>query len=285
MKVMILGMGHVGKALGKKLRDEGHQIVGTTIFENEVPELETIAEKVFVLYGHEAEKVKAAAEGCDVVVMTAAPNAKDTRTIEERHKVYKEVLQDTCASVRATGIKALFCSSFSVFGDGGAGTDPVTEETPTANQQEPSALYFNKGEQEILATDKGCVLRFPDMYGAPGDLSFTEKVNMAREYFAGKCIFDPDAPYYAIHYLDVMAALCHAIDNDLVGVFNVCDNDQVPPTNKTVFDAICAQQGWDPLEYTSAIKAPTRKISAQKIYDTGYRIAQGDPHADLLIEV
>ncbi|MFT5889813.1 MAG: 3-hydroxyisobutyrate dehydrogenase-like beta-hydroxyacid dehydrogenase, partial [Zhongshania sp.] len=30
MKIFILGMGHVGKALATKLRSQGHQITGTT---------------------------------------------------------------------------------------------------------------------------------------------------------------------------------------------------------------------------------------------------------------
>ena len=47
-----------------------------------------------------------------------------------------------------------------------------TEQTPVSNQEEPSAKYYHRAEQAILGGGAGCVLRFPDMYGAPGDLTF-----------------------------------------------------------------------------------------------------------------
>ena len=198
MKIFILGMGHVGKALATKLHDDGHKVVGSTTTPDKVSELEKMADQVFVLKGSETEKVIAAAKDCDAIVVTVAPNVRNTRTIEERHEHYNEVLVNSCMSAQQACSRTLFLSSFSVYGDGGAGSLAIDEETPTGNHEEPSSKYYQLAEQQILKNSGGCVLRFPDMYGAPGDLNFPERVKMAHEYFAGKAIFSADAPLYAI---------------------------------------------------------------------------------------
>ena len=279
MHVFILGMGHVGKALAVKLRDDGHRVTGSTTTPGKVEDLSQFADEVVVLRGAESDKLKAAAEGCDVIIATVAPNVKNTRTVEERHQHYADVLVDSCRSAREACDRVIFLSSFSVYGDGSGAPGPVTEQTPTGNHDEPSSRYYQQAEQQVLHNSGGCVLRFPDMYGAPGDMNFEERVAMCHEYFGGKAIFSADAPLYAIHFEDVVAAVLHALNNDLKGVFNVCDNDNLPASNKQVFDAICAAKQLPPLEFLDQIKAPLKKISAQKLYATGYSVAHADPNA------
>ncbi len=282
MKVLILGMGHVGKALARHLRNNGHQVVGTTTTPAKVADLQQVADNVAVLKGSEADKVAAAAKGCDAIVVTVAPNIKNTRTKEERETEYHEVLEKSCASAAAACPRVIFLSSFSVYGDGGDGDGPIDENTPTSNHEEPSSKYYQAGEQKVLSNAAGCVLRYPDMYGAPGDMTFPERIKMAHEYFGGKVIFGPDAPLYCIHFEDVVSSVIHALENDLRGIYNVCDNDNTPHTNKEVFDVLCEQQGLSKLEYLNQIKAPNRKISAERIYASGYKVQHADPHAEIL---
>ncbi|QBY04541.1 NAD-dependent epimerase/dehydratase family protein [Thalassotalea sp. HSM 43] len=282
MKVLILGLGHVGKAVAQKLKQKGVTIVGTTTTPEKVAELETLVDEVHVLKGEETDKVIAAAQGCDLIVATVAPNVRKTRTIEERETHYHQALELSCQSAAQACPRVIFLSSFSVYGDGGDDSAPISETTPTSNHQEPSSKYYQKAEQQVLSADAGCVLRFPDMYGAPGDLDFAQRVNMAIEYFGGKAIFGADAPLYAIHFNDVVDAVCHVIDNQLTGIFNVCDNAHVPYTNQQVFDAICDANGWTRLEFLNQIKAPNRKISADKIYATGYTVKHQDPNRDVV---
>lgn len=284
MKVLILGMGHVGKALAQHLRSQGHQVVGTTTTPGKVDALKKVADDVAVLKGSEADKVTAAASGCDAIVVTVAPNIKNTRTKEERETEYHEVLEKSCASAAAACPRVIFLSSFSVYGDGGEGDAPIDEDTPTSNHEEPSSKYYQAAEQKVLANAEGCVLRYPDMYGAPGDMSFDDRIKMAHDYFGGKVIFGPDAPLYCIHFEDVVDSVIHALEKDLTGIYNVCDNDNTPHTNKEVFDVLCERNGLSQLEYLNQIKAPNRKISADRIYSTGYRVKHPDPHAELVAQ-
>ncbi len=281
MDIFILGMGHVGKALAARLRGAGHRVTGSTTTPEKVEELRQHADRVVVLRGSEGEKLAQAASGCDAIIVTVAPNVRNTRTVEERHQHYADVLVASCHSARLACPHVIFLSSFSVYGDGGAGTEPVSEETPTGNSEEPSSRYYQAAEREVLANPQGCVLRFPDMYGAPGDLSFPQRVAMCHQYFGGKAIFSAGAPLYAIHFEDVVEAVIHALDRNLRGIYNVCDNDSLPATNKQVFDAICREQGLPLLEFLDQIKAPLKKISAARLYATGYRVRHPDPNAHL----
>ena len=282
MHIFILGMGHVGKALAARLRAGGHRVSGSTTTPDKVSELQQHADSVVVLRGSESDKLAEAAQGCDAIIVTVAPNVKNTRTVEERHEHYADVLVASCHSARLACPHVIFLSSFSVYGDGGSGDAPVSEETPTSNSEEPSSRYYQAAEQEVLSNAQGCVLRFPDMHGAPGDLSFEQRVAMCHEYFGGKAIFSAAAPLYAIHFEDVVNAVIHALDANLQGIFNVCDNDNLPGTNKQVFDAICRNGDMPLLEFLDQIKAPLKKISAEKIYASGYRVVHPDPNAHLL---
>jgi nucleoside-diphosphate-sugar epimerase len=278
MKILILGTGHVGRSLAARLRATGHQVAGTTTTPGKVAELEPLLDAVHVLTGSDGNLVKEAARDCDVVVVTVAPNWKTTSTPEEREQQYRRVLVDSCESAGAACERVLFCSSFSVYGDGGPGDAPIDENSPTANHEEPSSRYYQLAEQATLAAGRGCVLRFPDMYGAPGDMTYPERVKASHEYFDGRTVFSADAPLYAIHVEDVVAAIEHAVINGLEGIYNVCDNDHLPPTNREVFDAICAAEGLAPLVFLDQVKAPLRRVSAGRLYDTGYRVRHGDPN-------
>jgi nucleoside-diphosphate-sugar epimerase len=202
---------------------------------------------------------------------------RQARNREEREATYRDALVTSCESAAAAHPRVIFLSSFSVYGDGGPGTAPITEQTPVGNAIEPSARYYSEAERVVLASGQGCVLRLPDIYGAPGDLSFADRVRLAHRIMGGKGPFSADALLYIIHFEDVVAAAEHALRQRLVGIYNVCDNDALPRTNAEVFNALCERHDLPLLEFLGQIKAPTRRISAQKLYDSGYRLTHTDP--------
>ncbi len=278
MRILILGLGNIGRALAERLREQGHTVIGTTTTPAKVDALCEHVDEVAVLFGHEADKVRAAASGCDAIVVTVAPDARKSRTVEEREENYRRVLVDSCENAAAACDRVIFASSFSVYGDGGNGTDPINEDTPCGNHEEPSSKYYQLAERATLSATKGCVLRFPDMHGAPGDLSYVDRVRMCHDYMGGKAIFAADVPLYCIHYIDVVRALEHVLVEGLTGTFNVCDDATVPYTNKQVFDAICDAEDLPRLEFLGHIQMPNRRISAARIYATGYRVEHADPN-------
>lgn len=272
-QVLILGLGHVGKALAQRLRATGVRVIGTTTTPNKVDGLKAFADEVHVARGTDADKIRQIGAGCDAAVATVAPNVRTARTREEREATYRDALVASCESAAAACPRVLFLSSFSVYGDGGPGADPITEESGTRNEAEPSARYYAQAERAVLAGGKGCVLRLPDIYGAPGDLSFAQRVKLAHEIMKGKVPFGARTPLYIINFQDVVAAAEHALRKGLTGVFNVCVDETLPKSNAEVFDELARRQGLAPLEFLDQIQAPNRKISARKLYATGWRPA------------
>ena len=223
-----------------------------------------------VLLGSETEKVAAAAKGCDAIIASIAPDFKKATNRENREQAYEDVLVKSCASAKAACPRVIFCSSFSVYGDGGEGTEPISEATATANNEEPSSKYYQLAEKAVLEGGKGCVLRYPDMYGAPGDYSFLERVKLAHQYMGGAVPFAATPPYYRIHYMDVVKSVVHALTTGLEGVFNVNDDTVVPDTNKAVMDELCEMAGVPMLRFKAEITMPERAISATKLREAGF---------------
>ncbi len=280
-RVLILGLGHVGKALATRLREDGVEIVGTTTTPGKVEALEAFADAVHVVRGNDSDRVAAIAEGCDAVVTTVAPNVRAARTREEREATYRDALVASCESAVAAHPRVLFLSSFSVYGDGGSDASPISEDTPRRNMDEPSARYYTEAENIVLGSPQGCVLRLPDIYGAPGDMSYADRVRLAHEIMGGRGPFSADALLYIIHFMDVVSAADHALQKGLSGAYNVCVNDGIPATNGEVFGQLCERHGLAPLEFLNQIKAPTRKISADKLYATGWLPEHTDPQHPL----
>ena len=165
MRVLVVGVGLVGEMVAKMLVADGHEVIGTTTTPEKVEKLQAVCTDVAVLKGEEQEKIAAAAEGCDAIVMTVSPKFSRTTTPEDRLAEYEKVFERTGKSVTAVHERCLFASSFSVYGDGGEGSEPITEESPLSTSQEPSTVYFQAAERLVLANGNGCVLRFPDVYG------------------------------------------------------------------------------------------------------------------------
>jgi len=276
-QLLILGLGHVGKALAQRFRSEGVRVIGTTTTPDKVEALRAFADEVHVARGTDSARIREIAVGCDAIVTTVAPNVRQARNREEREATYRDALVASCESAVAANPRVVFLSSFSVYGDGGAGEGPITEDTPVSNKMEPSARYYSEAEQVVLASGKGCVLRLPDIYGAPGDMSYAQRVKLAHEIMGGKGPFSADARLYIIHFQDVVAAAEHALRKQLTGIYNVCDSQTLPRTNAEVFNELCRRHDLPQLEFLGQIKAPTRKISAQKLADTGYRTVHTDP--------
>lgn len=276
-QLLILGLGHVGKALAQKFRAEGVKVIGTTTTPAKVEGLRAYADQVHVARGTDTELIKTISKGCDAIVVTVAPNVRTSKTPEERADTYRDTLVASCLSAAVANPRVIFISSFSVYGDGGPGTEPITEETEVRNTGEPSARYYSQAERMMLSTDQSCVLRIPDIYGAPGDLGFADRVRLAHEIMKGKVPFGGAAPLYIINFLDVVAAAEHALRKNLAGIYNVCVDEGLPKSNREIFDALAQRQGLPLLEFLDQIQAPNRKISAAKLYATGWRPTHTDP--------
>lgn len=276
MKVLVIGLGLAGQELARQLRADGHTVVGTTTTEAKVDELKQYADDIRLLRGSDPAAVASAAQGCDAIAVCAGPAAARAMTREDRAASYREVLVDTANSVVAAPVTGpvVALSSLSVYGDAADRLDRVDEDSPVTASDDPSPQNFLAMEQVYLtgAPDRACVFRCADIYGND-DPPLAAKVKMAHEYLGGSVPFSADALLYRIDVRDVAAAMRHAIEQGLTGLFNLTHTD-VPDANQAVFDAAGAAQGLPPLAYRGEIKSPSRPISVDRLLGSGFSPAQ-----------
>jgi len=276
MNILLLGMGFVGTKTAELLKQNGHHVVGTTTTPSKVDSLKMICDDVMVVRGDEVDKIKSAASKADLVVVTVGPNLSRASNPATREEEYRQSLSVTTQSAASAHPRCMFTSSLSVYGDGGAGTDDITEGTPVTQSDNHSPRNYKQAETNILASGQGTVLRFPDVYGSDKDLSYVERVKLGHTLMKGKVPFGPDALLYRIHYADAARAIVHVIENDLRGIYNVVDNRELPPTNKVLFDKLADEAGVGHLEFLGFLKLPARKISGEKFVNTGFTFEQTD---------
>lgn len=271
MRVLILGAGLVGTELARELLADGHEVVGTTTTPAKVDALKEVCTDVHVLRGADTELVAKAAEGCDAIVVAAGPNAQRAMTVEERAATYHDVLVATAQSVvGANPPYVVALSSQSVYGDAANDLDEVTEDAPLTTSTDASPTKFQEMERTYLDALPGkvCVYRCADIYGA-GDPPLEAKVKMGHELLKGSLPFEGEALFYRVNVIDVIAAIRHALDNRITGVFNLT-HDGVPATNRERFDAIGASMGFGPFEFRDELKAPRKPVSVAALAATGF---------------
>ena len=276
MNILLLGMGFIGSKTAELLKQNGHHVTGTTTTPEKVDTLKALCDDVLVLRGDEADKIKVAASNADLVIVTVGPNLQRASNPATREEEYHQSLAVTTQSAASAHSRCIFTSSLSVYGDGGAGTDDITEETPVTSSEDASPRNYKQAEANILASGQGTVLRFPDVYGSDKDMSYVDRIKFGHKVMGGKVPFGGEALLYRIHYVDAAQAIAHAVENNLTGVYNVVDNRELPPNNQTLFDKLADEAGLERLQYLGYIKLPERKISADKLLSTGYAFQHTD---------
>jgi len=280
MRVLIVGMGLVGAELAAQLRAAGHQVVGTTTTPDRVEALRELADDVRVLRGRDVDALRDAARGCGAIAVCAGPNAARAMTPEERGATYHDVLVATAEGVVAaaggdTQIVAL--SSLSVYGDAADGLAVIDESSPLSTSQDPSPRNFQAMERTYLqgAPGRACIFRCADIYGA-ADPPIEAKVRMAHTILRGSVPFAGEALFYRVDVRDVARAIVFAIQENLEGVYNLT-HEEVPPTNRTCFDAIGARGGSGPLEFRGELQGPGRPVTVKRLLGTGFRLEHTRP--------
>lgn len=290
MRVLVVGCGLVGKELARQLRADGHTVVGTTTTEAKVSTLEAFCDDVAVLTGADTEKVHAAAQGADAIVVTAGPAAAQAMTVEQRQRTYRQVLVDTAESVASVpgNPHIVMLSSLSVYGDAANHLDVIDESSPLSTSDDPSPAMFQEAERTYrdAVGDRLTVFRCADITGGE-DPPIIDKLRMAHQVLGGSVPFHDEALFYRVHMLDVVDAIKYALDNNVVGTYNLT-HAEVPPAMQPYFDALCTLDGMPVLTYRNELHAPTKPVSVDALLGTGFTlthtVVEQMPGADTVLE-
>ena len=272
MRVTVIGSGLVGSELGVALRSAGHHVVGTTTTPTRVPELADRFDDVRVVVGRDRDAVADVVSDADAVVVTAGPSAARAMTRADRAATYRDVLVTTAEHVVAASGDAhlVMLSSLTVYGTASDHLGQVDEDSPVSTSDDPSPANFLAAESVYRdgARDRSCIFRCADITG-PADVPIEDKVAMAHTALGGSVPFGPDSLFYRVEVADVVDAVAFALEERLVGTFNLT-HDGRPGTNRDIFDAIARSQGRGPLEYRDELSAPTVPVSVARLRAAGF---------------
>ncbi len=274
MRVLIIGCGLVGKELARRLKQNGHHVIGTTTTPSKVDSLREACSDVKVLLGSDRAAVHEAAQGCDAIAVCAGPAAQQAMTPEQRKATYHKILVETALSAATAPITGpvVALSSLSVYGDAANHLDVITEESPLTKSEDASPSCFQAAERTYMEHAKGraAIFRCSDICGGE-DPSIEEKIKMAHQFLGGSVPFHDDALFYRVHMLDVVGAMQYAIEHNTTGIFNLT-HAELPPSNKQFFDAIGDAQGLPHLKYRNELLAPTKRVSTERLQKAGIKL-------------
>lgn len=270
MKALVLGLGFVGAEVAAQLIARRHRVMGTTTTPAKIERMRERGIDATLLTSDDVGRMAALAHDCDAVVVTVGPNLARAAAPATRDEEYRRTLVVTCLNAAAIHPRPLFASSLSVYGAGGIGDEPIREGAPLSDSQHASPRNYRAAEYAILARPAGCVLRLPDVYGGAGDLSYVQRLELGHRLMGGTVPFSAGALLYRIHVKDAAAALVHALECGLTGVYNTVLDTERPPANRELFDRLAEEAGLPRLRFSGAIALPERPISGRKLAETGF---------------
>jgi len=233
--ITIMGCGYVGQALGAELVAAGHEVSGTTTTPARAGELQSLGIAPLIVTIDDTEAITQAINGAHAVVVTiAAGRGGDYEAI---YATGLARIVDACGRLNVPEL--IYTSSTRVYAqDDGSWVD---ESTPIVSVDVPSDALI-RAEQAVLdghSDVAGTVVRLGGIYG-PGR-SLADRVHAA----AGTRRRDGRHIVNLIHRDDVVAVLEKLVNPDIIGVFNLV-NDQ-PIRRRDLYDAIISDAGLAPI--------------------------------------
>jgi nucleoside-diphosphate-sugar epimerase len=266
---VIIGCGTIGMELARTWMAAGHEVIGTTTTAQRLAEVARVCKEAVQLDGTDRERVAATVTDAHVVVLAARPRIRDSMTRTGRAAEYRSTLVGSAHSVVAAHRRVVFLSSTAVYGDGGAGTGPVDEQSPRSIDLEPATQHYSGAERVVLQSGHGLVLRLPDVYGPANEVEDEARLRLGHE-LGGALPVAGDALHYWIDYRQAAAATAFAVAHGLTGIYNAVPDASVPPTFAERFDRLADEVALPHLRFTAEIKTPTRPISSAKLRAAGF---------------
>lgn len=218
--VLIVGAGYSGRVIARKLASEGARVVGTNRSKEKAGVLSNdgMMGEVYAGNGFSVPLRGLLHDVTHIIVSVAPEEAGDP------------LLNDLRAAeiTKLPALKTvLYLSTVGVYGDhGGAWVDETAECRPTSRR---SRLRLDaEAGWQCFAENAGvglAILRLSGIYG-PGRNAFVNLYNNTA-----KRIIKPEQVFNRIHVDDIAGVVCHLLQADQSGVFNVTDNEPAPPQN------------------------------------------------------
>lgn len=200
MRLLLIGNGYLGKAVGRVFREAGWSVVPVSLSGDDGSIACDVADPAAV----------AMLPAADFIVHCAASGRGGA-------EAYQRVYVEGCCNLanRFPGLPLLFTSSTSVYPQ----TDgsEVTELSPAVPERETGRLLL-EAESLVLAAG-GVVARLSGIYGP-------QRSVILNKFLSGEAVIEEDGRRFLnqIHRDDAARAILHLATIQAKGVFNVCDS-------------------------------------------------------------
>ena len=264
MKVVIIGCGYVGTAIAQHWRDGGINVLATTTRADRMSELMTVADRVEVLRGTDAERLRLALAGRQVALVCVGPKQP-----EDYVETYLGTAQTLAQVLPNTDVEQLiYTSTYSVYGQHQGAW--VTEDMPAMPATEKGKTIA-AAEQALLETytpqRRVCVLRLGGIYG-PGRTLEKIYSRLAGTVRPGK----GDEGSNWVHLDDIVGAIDWVHQNRLSGIYNLVQDEVL--TVRELITTVCNYYQLDPVQWdeTQPSDRPYNvRVSNAKLKRTGYQ--------------
>jgi len=267
MNIAIIGCGYVGYAMAKYWQQKMTFVVtATTTTPERIPELQTVAQKVVIAQGNDAETLQAVLQNQDVVLLSVG--AKGANLYEQ---TYLETAKTLVAILpQLPNIKQIiYTGSYSVYGDrNGVTVDEDTLVEPT----HPQGIILRETEKVLLAATseklRVCILRLGGIYGNNRELiKIFGRVSGTTRPGNGEDITN------WIHLDDIVGAIEFARQQRLQGIYNLVDDAHL--SSRELLDTLFTKHKLPNVQWDSSQKSNrpyNATVSNQKIKDAGYKL-------------
>lgn len=255
MKISILGCGWLGLELGKRLRDQMHEVRGSVTRMEKMGKLREAGIIPFSIKLYERGiqgDIRSFLSKCDLLIVDIPPGLRKNPEIDFVKKIRKLIPYIEKSNLK----KVIFTSSTSVYED--SEDIPVyTEDSPTDNSNNRAIQLRNT--ELLFLNNKNfnvSILRFGGLIGAG---------RHPVEHISGrKGIKNPGAPVNLVHQEDCIAAILKIIDKEKDNsVWNVVYPEH--PTKESYYSKIAAQKGLKVPEFDFSTTSKGKKVSSEKL--------------------
>ena len=232
MRILVIGAsGAIGRRLVPQLVERGHDVIGTHRTPDNAGRVLSLGARPAVLDLLDPPAVERLVgdAGPDVVVHEATALADPKlsrhldRTLAPTSRLRTEGTDALLAAARAAGVRRFVAQSFANFRYARVGgwvkteEDPLDDDMPASASQAAAAM---RHVDEVVTAAGGVALRYGAFYGNPDDAALEPVRRRLWPIVDGG-----DGMTSFVHLDDAAAATVLAIESDVVGVYNVVDDE------------------------------------------------------------
>lgn len=246
-RIVILGSGYVGTALGRQLAAAGHPVVGTTRAPERCAEIEAAGMEARVFTLADVDGLHALLERCDVIYLTlsAGRHHRDYRAayVRAAHLLVAALPHTPVRHVIYTSSTGVYAQNDGSWVDEQSATAPETDRGKALVETE-RILLAAAGEASSVTRKRRVavsIVRLAGIYG-PG-----RGLGRRALRSAGQRRSDGNVWVNLIHHDDIVNALARLVYTAHPGVLNL-GNDE-PLRRRDLYNALLASAGAKPIEW------------------------------------